>query len=142
MINRRAIAVEGIREKACTTSPLCLIYGGETTVTVRGSGRGGRNQELALGAAVALQGTDHIVICSFATDGIDGLTTAAGAIASGHTLQRAAVLGLSAERSLADNDSGAFFAALGDAIVTGPTGTNVNDLTLVLIYATGPSSAS
>jgi len=134
----RAIVADAIREQKTGATPFCLIYGGETTVTVRGSGRGGRNQELALSAACALEGTNHIVMCSFATDGIDGSSTAAGAIATGDTSKRAEALGLSAKRSLANNDSATFFAALGDAIVTGPTGTNVNDLVVALIG--GPAS--
>ncbi|HEX9668871.1 MAG TPA: DUF4147 domain-containing protein [Thermoanaerobaculia bacterium] len=115
-------------------APACLVFGGETTVTVRGSGRGGRNQEVALGAALALAGWDHAAVFSFATDGIDGPTAAAGAIATGDTVGRAAALGLSPHRALADNDSEPFFRALGDLWVSGPTGTNVNDLTVALAY--------
>jgi hydroxypyruvate reductase len=114
--------------------PACLVFGGETTVTVRGSGRGGRNQEVALGAARAIAGCRHTAMLSFATDGVDGPTTAAGALATGETLARAIALGLSAERSLDDNDSEAFFRALDDLWGTGPTGTNANDLAIALIY--------
>jgi hydroxypyruvate reductase len=114
-----------------------LIHGGETTVTVQGTGRGGRNQELVLSAACSLAGAENIVICSFATDGVDGMSNAAGAIATGDTLERAQALGFQAEQCLAENDSACFFAALADAIVTGPTGTNVNDIAIALVYAGG-----
>ncbi len=115
--------------------PVALIYGGETTVTVQGNGVGGRNQELALAAAIVLDGIPHsIVIASFGTDGVDGPTPAAGAIATPLTCSRARVLGLNPAAMLANNDSYTFFNASGDCIVTGPTGTNVNDLVVVLIY--------
>lgn len=120
--------------------PACLIFGGETTVTVRGEGRGGRNQELALGAALAIAGAARVAVFSFATDGVDGNSEAAGAVATGDTLVRAAALGLSARRALAENDSAPFFAALGDAWRSGPTGTNVNDLALALVYADEPEA--
>ncbi len=115
-------------------APACLVFGGETTVTVRGAGRGGRNQELALGAALALDGVRAAAVFGFATDGIDGPTTAAGAIATGETLARAAASGLSAHRALAENDSEPFFRALGDLWESGPSGTNVNDLAVALVY--------
>jgi hydroxypyruvate reductase len=115
-------------------APACLVFGGETTVTVRGRGRGGRNQELALGAALALAGTERAAVLSFATDGVDGPTEAAGALATGETLERTAALGLSAHGALDDNDSEPFFRALGDLWVSGPTGTNVNDLAVALVY--------
>ncbi len=118
-------------------APACLIFGGETTVTVRGEGRGGRNQELALGAALAIAGASRVAVFSFATDGVDGNSDAAGAVATGDTLARAAALGLSARRALAESDSAPFFAALGDAWESGPTGTNVNDLALALVYPRG-----
>ncbi|MEP7200770.1 MAG: glycerate kinase [Chloroflexota bacterium] len=112
---------------------VCLLAGGETTVTVRGNGRGGRNQELALGAAIALDGVACITLLSAATDGGDGASDAAGAIIDGATLARAQAVGLNAQRVLADNDSHHFFVALGDQIVTGPTLTNVNDVVVMLI---------
>jgi len=115
-------------------SPVCLILGGETTVTVRGQGRGGRNQETALGAALSLDGCAHAALLSFGTDGIDGPTGAAGAFATGETLARATRLGLSPHAALADNDAEPFFRALDDLWNTGPTGTNVNDLVIVTIY--------
>jgi glycerate 2-kinase len=114
--------------------PACLVAGGETTVTVRGRGRGGRNQELALAAALAIQGWDGLCIVGLGTDGSDGPTDAAGAVAWGDTITRARALGLDAEAALADNDSYRFWTALGDAIQTGPTNTNVNDLIFVFAF--------
>ena len=113
--------------------PACLVAGGETTVTVRGAGRGGRNQELALAAALAIEGRDDVLVTCFATDGVDGPTDAAGAWVDGGTVARARELGLDPRQALAANDSYSFFAALGDHIMTGPTGTNVMDLVLVLV---------
>jgi hydroxypyruvate reductase len=113
--------------------PLCLISGGETTVTLRGNGLGGRNQEFVLAAAIDLAGSKEVVVLSGGTDGTDGPTDAAGAIADGATLERAGRLGLDARRFLAENDSYRFFDALGDLLRTGPTGTNVMDLRLVLV---------
>jgi hydroxypyruvate reductase len=107
--------------------------GGETTVTLHGDGKGGRNQEMALAAAGLLAGWEDILIACLATDGTDGPTDAAGAFADGSTVTRAAHLNLNAETYLAHNDSYHFFQELGDLIVTGPTNTNVNDL--VLIFA-------
>jgi hydroxypyruvate reductase len=112
--------------------PACLVFGGETTVTVRGSGRGGRNQELALAAALALDGVPDVLVSAFGTDGSDGPTDAAGALATGDTLARARARGLDPLRHLAENDAYPFFAPLGDLIMTGPTGTNVSDLVFVL----------
>lgn len=113
--------------------PCCLVFGGETTVTVRGPGTGGRNQELALAAALDIEGTPDTLIVAFATDGTDGPTDAAGAAADGTTLARARALGLDPNAALARNDAYPFFAALGDLLITGPTNTNVNDLILVLV---------
>jgi glycerate 2-kinase len=110
-----------------------LVLGGETTVKVFGKGKGGRNQELALSAALKLKNVEGCVIASLSTDGVDGPTDAAGAIIDGCTLQRAKKLGLNAEVFLADNDSYSFFAKLGDLIKTGATGTNVNDITVIVI---------
>ncbi|MCW3978170.1 MAG: glycerate kinase [Candidatus Bathyarchaeota archaeon] len=123
--------------KICATDgpvrrPAAVVAGGETTVTVVGKGRGGRNQELALSAALEIEGLDA-VITTLATDGIDGPTDAAGAIVDGSTLRRAGAMGLKAADFLAENDSYSFFSKLGDALLTGPTGTNVNDLTLLLV---------
>jgi hydroxypyruvate reductase len=111
--------------------PCCIIAGGETTVTVRGQGRGGRNQELALAAAFALRGVPDVLLASVGTDGNDGPTDAAGAWVDGSTLERAQARGLNPAQALADNDSYTLFEALGDLIVTGPTNTNVNDVMLL-----------
>lgn len=119
---------------AAGAGPACLITGGETTVTVRGDGLGGRNQELALAAALALDGAEGVVVASFATDGVDGPTKAAGAIATGQTVPRAREQGIDAAGYLARNDSSRFFEQVGGLIVLGPTGTNVNDVMLALVY--------
>ena len=125
-----------LREVDASANPLprpcCLVAGGETTVTIRGKGKGGRNQELALSAAFALRGVPDILLASIGTDGNDGPTDAAGAWVDGSTLSRAAELGLDAEQALRDNDSYTFFSALGQLVKTGPTNTNVNDLYVLL----------
>lgn len=114
-------------------APSCLLSGGETTVTVIGAGRGGRNQEFALALVRALaRQEDALTVASVGTDGIDGPTDAAGAIVDEMTLERAAALELSVERALDDNDAWTFFSRLGDLILTGPTGTNVGDVQIVL----------
>jgi len=113
--------------------PAAIITGGETTVTVTGSGKGGRNQELVLAAALKLKGSDSVVVASLSTDGIDGPTDAAGAIADAKTTLRAKEVGLDAQKFLVDNDSYRFFAKLEDLIFTGATGTNVNDISLVVV---------
>jgi len=111
--------------------PACIVLGGETTVAVKGNGLGGRNQELALSASRMIGGL-CCVIAALGTDGIDGPTDAAGALADGATAARASEQGLDPDAFLGRNDSYSFFKALGDSIFTGPTGTNVNDLILVL----------
>lgn len=108
--------------------PACLIVGGETTVVIKGYGKGGRNQELALSAVNELRGLERIVLITLATDGEDGPTDAAGAIVTGSTALRAEKAGLSAQAYLDDNNSYEFFKQLDDQIRTGSTGTNVNDL--------------
>jgi len=113
--------------------PAGIIAGGETTVTVTGNGLGGRNQEIALAAALRVGGMDGVVVASLSTDGVDGPTDAAGAIVDGKTLLRAAEMNLNPEESLAENDSYNFFSKLGDLILTGPTGTNVNDVSVILV---------
>jgi len=113
--------------------PAGIIAGGETTVTVTGKGLGGRNQEIALAAAQKLKDMDGAVVASLSTDGVDGPTDAAGAIADGKTLARAAKMGLNPEEYLAENDSYHFFSKLNDLIITGPTGTNVNDVSVIVI---------
>ncbi len=114
--------------------PACLVAGGETTVTLRGDGKGGRNQEMALSAAIALKGWSNILIVCLGTDGTDGPTDAAGAFADGTTIRRAEALGLDAVKFLNRNDAYNFFTALNDLIITGPTNTNVNDLTLIMAW--------
>lgn len=109
-----------------------LLWGGETTVTVRGDGSGGRNQELALAAALALDGHHGVALASVGTDGIDGPTPAAGAIVDGDSAARARAAGLDPEGALARNDSHPLHRATGDLLVTGPTGTNVNDVVVVV----------
>jgi hydroxypyruvate reductase len=128
-----ALAKEVARFDQPVKKPACLVWGGETTVAVRGHGLGGRNQELALAAAIALDGWDGVLVEALGTDGTDGPTDAAGAIVTGRTLSRARALGLDATVMLADNDAYHFFASLGDLVITGPTGTNVNDLLFVLV---------
>lgn len=117
--------------------PVCILSGGETTCTVRGTGLGGRNQEFVLAAALALQGAPDTVILSAGTDGIDGPTDAAGAMADGNTVARAAALGLDARAYLANNDSYHFFEPLNALIKTGPTGTNVMDVRILLLDRPG-----
>lgn len=113
--------------------PAAIVAGGETTVTVTGSGVGGRNQEIALSASTRIEGMDGVAIASISTDGIDGLTNAAGAIADGGTVTRARELNLNALEYLRNNDSYTFFSKIGDLILTGPTGTNVNDLSIIVV---------
>jgi glycerate-2-kinase len=123
----------GLARALVPGGPLCLVAGGETAVTVRGPGRGGRSQELALAAALGLHGDARATLLAAGTDGSDGPTEAAGAFADGGTLARAGRLGLDARSALARNDSGAFFEAEGGLFVTGPTRTNVMDLALLWI---------
>src|SRR5579871_716371 len=113
--------------------PACILTGGETTVTIRSSGLGGRNQELALAAAIGIRGLADVAILSGGTDGTDGPTDAAGAIAEGSTLATAEAAGLHAAQYLAHNDSYHFFEKAGGLIKTGPTGTNVADIQIVLV---------
>ncbi len=108
------------------------VWGGETTVTVRGNGVGGRNQEVALAAAIGLRGAAGTIVASFGTDGIDGPTTAAGAIADSTTYKRAVSIGLNPEEYLERNDSYTLFKSLGDLVITGSTGTNVGDVIVAL----------
>jgi glycerate 2-kinase len=114
--------------------PACILSGGETTVTVRGTGLGGRNQEFVLAAAIALARVPGVTIFSAGTDGIDGPTDAAGAVADESTLSRAAKAGLGLCAHLNDNDSYRFFETLGDLVKTGPTGTNVADVRIMLVH--------
>jgi hydroxypyruvate reductase len=146
-----ALAQEMLHSGQPLSPPACLVAGGETTVTLRpnselvlnvvvkgqalrGHGSGGRNQELALAAALKIDGWDDAMIVTLATDGSDGPTDAAGAFAFGSTVARARALGLDPRAYLANNDSYHFFAALGDLLVTGPTRTNVNDLIFIFAF--------
>ncbi|MDH5783869.1 MAG: glycerate kinase [Candidatus Bathyarchaeota archaeon] len=113
--------------------PAGIIAGGETTVTVTGKGLGGRNQEIVLAAALKLGSMDGVVVASLSTDGVDGPTDAAGAIADGKTLTRVAEMELNPEEFLAENNSYNFFSKLGDLLFTGPTGTNVNDVSVIVV---------
>ena len=112
--------------------PCAIIAGGETVVTLKGSGLGGRNQELALSAAVGISGLENTVVFSFGSDGTDGPTDAAGGIVDGTTTTRLKAVGIDLHRVLANNDSYAALKAVDDLIITGPTGTNVNDISVVL----------
>jgi glycerate 2-kinase len=113
-------------------TPACVISGGETTVTIKGKGKGGRNQELGLAAAIVLDGIDNVVLLSGGTDGTDGPTDAAGAIIDGQTIKRAREAGLNPNETLKNNDSYNFLKHVNDLLVTGPTNTNVMDVQIVL----------
>jgi len=128
-----AIAKEIIKTGNPVPKPACVISGGETTVTIRGKGLGGRNQEFTLAAAIEIEGLESVVVLSGGTDGTDGPTDAAGAVADGGTVSRAREIGLDAEHYLKENDSYHFFQPLGGLIITGPTYTNVMDLRLVMV---------
>ena len=121
-------------EKLQRNRPFCLIAGGETTVTLRGNGKGGRNQELALAAVEELRGLENVMLISLATDGEDGPTDAAGAVATGESCQRGERLGLDAAGYLSRNDAYRYFQPLGDLVLTGPSGTNVNDLVFLIVW--------
>jgi hydroxypyruvate reductase len=127
------IALQVARHGQPFAPPCLLVSGGETTVTVRGSGRGGRNVEFLLSLAIALDGQPGIHALAGDTDGVDGIEEIAGAYMSPDTLDRAWAAGLKPKDSLADNDGHGFFQTLGDSVVTGPTMTNVNDFRAVLI---------
>ena len=130
-----AIAQEICQSGQPIRPPACVISGGETTVTVRGNGKGGRSQEFALAAALHVAGLDNTVVLSGGTDGTDGPTDAAGALVDGRTVARAEALGLQTEAFLHRNDAYHFFQALDDLLLTGPTGTNVMDMYVVLVGA-------
>ncbi|MFN0166190.1 MAG: glycerate kinase [Bryobacteraceae bacterium] len=128
-----AIAKQILATGEPVKAPACVITGGETTVTIRGDGKGGRNQEFCLAAAIDLAGLDHVFVLSGGTDGTDGPTDAAGALADGSTVARGERAGLRAADFFARNDSYPYFEAIGDLLKTGPTGTNVMDVRLVLV---------
>jgi glycerate 2-kinase len=132
----------GIGKEICEaglpiSAPACILAGGETTVTIRGGGKGGRNQELALAFGIAIDGWERISLLSAGTDGTDGPTDAAGAIVSGLTCRRARQAGLNPDAFLAANDSNSFFESLGDLLKTGPTRTNVMDIICMLVDELG-----
>jgi hydroxypyruvate reductase len=129
----RALAQRLRVDSSTRTGPLCLIAGGETTVTIKGEGKGGRNQELALAAVSEIAGLQDAMLIALATDGDDGPTDAAGAVVTGESIHRAESLGLDAAGHLSRNDAYPFFEALGDLLKTGPTGTNVNDLAFLCL---------
>ena len=129
-----ALAKEVLASGRPVPRPACLIAGGETTVTLQGEGKGGRNQEMALAAALSIAGLQDVTMVCLATDGTDGPTDASGALADGSTIERAKALGLDAYDHLQRNDSYPYFEALGDLLLTGPTNTNVNDLTFVFVW--------
>lgn len=127
-----AILREVVTHDRPVRAPACILSGGEPTVTVRGDGLGGRAQEFALAAAIALAGLPSGLVLSAGTDGTDGPTDAAGAIATPDTLHRARASGIDAQSCLRRNDSYHFFSGLGDLVKTGPTGTNVMDVNILL----------
>jgi len=128
-----ALALQIAARDAPWRAPCVLLSGGETTVTVRGSGRGGRNVEFLLSLALSLDGHPRVHALAGDTDGVDGQEEIAGAVATPTTLARAQALGLSPRAMLDDNDAHSFFGALGDSVITGPTLTNVNDFRAILI---------
>lgn len=130
-----AIALQAaMQNTASFPRPACIILGGETTVTITGNGKGGRNQEIALSIVDMIAGLDRVMIVAFATDGGDGPTDAAGAVVTGDTHARAKAMGMKSSDFLTNNDSYTFFEPLSDLIITGPTQTNVNDLCMIFTY--------
>jgi hydroxypyruvate reductase len=138
------IALQVVRRGQPVPAPCVLLSGGETTVTLRGRGRGGRNVEFLLSLAIALRGEPGIHALAGDTDGVDGQEEIAGAVLTPDTLARAWAQGVNARARLDDNDGHGFFEALGDSVVTGPTLTNVNDFRAIVVDgpSTGPSGAS
>ena len=128
----RDVARELLARARALPAPACLIAGGETTVTVRGSGRGGRCQEFALAAALELGAGEDLVVLAAGTDGTDGPTDAAGGLVDAGTVTRSRAAGLDAASALADNDAHALLTAAGDSVATGPTNTNLLDVYLIL----------
>lgn len=128
------IAHQVVRHGQPAKAPCVLLSGGETTVTVRGKGRGGRNAEFALALTVALNGMENVYAIACDTDGIDGTEDNAGAIVTPDTLKRAEANGLNAKAYLADNDGYSFFQGLENLVITGPTFTNVNDFRAIIVY--------
>jgi hydroxypyruvate reductase len=127
------VAREVISSGHPVPKPACIISGGETTVTIRGHGLGGRNQEFALAAALEIDGLEKVVLLSGGTDGTDGPTDAAGAIVDHTTVRRAWERGLDLKAHLENNNAYPFFEKLGDLLITGPTYTNVMDVRIILV---------
>lgn len=115
-------------------TPCAVIIGGETVVNVQGDGKGGRNQEVVLSAASGISDLENVVVISIGTDGIDGSTDAAGGVVDNTTVKRLSQAGIEIDQILKNNDSYTALKEIGDLVITGPTGTNVNDLTILLIY--------
>jgi len=129
-----AIARQIAKENLPLKPPCAIFFGGETTVTLRGKGKGGRNQEVALSTSIAIRGLPNVNFVSLGSDGVDGNSDAAGAIVNGSTFQKALEKGLSPTNYLENNDSNTFFKEVGGLIITGPTGTNVNDLSFLIVF--------
>jgi len=128
-----AIAKEVISSGNPIPRPACILSGGETTVTIKGHGLGGRNQEFALAGALEISGIEKVVLLSGGTDGTDGPTDASGAVADHTTIQRAKSMGMDPKAHLNNNDAYPFFQKLGDLLITGPTQTNVMDVRILLV---------
>ena len=128
-----ALAREAVRQRKTRTAPVAFIAGGETVVKLKGKGKGGRCQEMALAAALGLQGMEGVAFAAVGSDGTDGPTDAAGGVVDGATIQRIRSRGLDPHAMLDDNDAYHALEASGDLLITGPTGTNVNDLVMALI---------
>jgi glycerate-2-kinase len=127
-----SILSDVIKDRLPFPPPVAVVAGGETTVTLRGDGVGGRNQELALSAAIGITELKNTYVASMGTDGVDGPTDAAGALVDCETVPRARRLGLDSSIFLQNNDSNTFFKKVGGLIVTGPTGTSVNDIMIAV----------
>jgi glycerate 2-kinase len=128
-----AVAIEALERGDPIAPPACILTGGETTVTIRGQGKGGRNQELALALAAHIEGMDGVVALSGGTDGNDGPTDAAGGLVDGSTVERGRQAGLDLDETLSRNDSYHYLDRVGDLVRTGPTRTNVMDVQLLLV---------
>jgi hydroxypyruvate reductase len=128
-----AVAKQVISSGNPIPKPACILSGGETTVTIKGKGLGGRNQEFVLASALEIAGIEKIVLLSGGTDGTDGPTDATGAMADHATVQRGKVLGLDPKAFLDNNNAYPFFEKLGDLLITGPTYTNVMDVRIILV---------
>jgi len=128
-----AVAKEVISSGNPIPRPACILSGGETTVTIKGKGLGGRNQEFVLAGALEISGVEKVVLLSGGTDGTDGPTDASGALADHTTVHRAKTMGLNPKAHLENNDAYPFFQKLGDLLITGPTHTNVMDVRIILV---------